>query len=102
MHRLLLTAFLSLVATTALAQRPSTLSMSCGEAAGLVASRGAVVLSTGRNTYDRFVASAGFCELGEFAYRGVAPTQDAEQCRLGYVCKNQTPLFNDGFDIPGR
>jgi hypothetical protein len=78
--------------------------MSCDEAYGLVASRGAVVLSTGRHTFDRFVASAGFCAYGEYAYEGVAPTADAESCRIGYVCKKQTPLFESDtlFDLPGR
>ena len=99
---LLATAALSLLATAALAQRPSTLAMSCDEANELVASRGAVVLSTGRNTFDRFVASAGFCAHAEYAYDGFAPTRDAEECRIGYTCEKQTPLFPDGFDIPGR
>lgn len=103
MHRLLLSAALSLLATTAMAQRPSTLAMSCDQANGLVAERGAVVLSTGRHTFDRFVAGAGFCRGGEYAYDGWAPTADG-RCRLGYVCKNHTPLFENGsmFDIPGR
>jgi hypothetical protein len=102
MRRLLLSAALSFLASAALAQRPSTLGMTCGEANSLVASQGAVVLSTGRHTFDRFVASAGYCRLGEYAYDGVAPTADTPRCRLAYVCKNDTPLFDDMFDIPGR
>lgn len=46
-----------LSAAPSYAQRPSTLSMSCAEAQGVVASQGAIVLSTGRHTYDRFVAT---------------------------------------------
>jgi hypothetical protein len=104
MCRLYFSAAFALIASTAFAQRPSTEAMSCGEARALVASRGAVVLSTGRNTYDRFVADAGFCSLGEYAYDGWAPTADARRCPIGLVCKNHTPLFGSDslFDIPGR
>jgi hypothetical protein len=104
MRHLLLSVVLSMLATAALAQRPSTLGMSCDEANDLVASRGAVVLSTGRHTFNRFVASAGFCSYGEYAYDGWAPTSDGRRCRIGYICKKDTPLFDDGslFDIPGR
>ena len=103
MRRLLLSSVLSLLAASAMAQRPSTTAMSCGEARALVASRGAVVLGTGRHTYDRFVADAGYCSLGEYAYDGHAPTRDGS-CRIGYVCKDATPLFGSDtlFDLPGR
>ena len=61
--------------------------MSCGQARALVASQGAVVMSTGTHTYDRFVATPGFCMLGEYAYAGNAPTEDVRRCRIGFVCK---------------
>ena len=77
--------------------RQSTLTMTCEEAALLVATRGAVVLSTGRYTYARFVASPGYCALAEYAYRGRAPTRDG-QCRLGFVCEPHSPLFQDDDD----
>ena len=80
-----------LSAAPSYAQRPSTLSMSCAEAQGVVASQGAIVLSTGRHTYDRFVATPGFCLLGEWAEPRTAPTADARQCRLGYVCQSGSP-----------
>ena len=77
----------SLLAATSLAQaRESTLNMSCRQATALVASRGAVVLSTGRHTYDRFVARPGFCLFGEYADRAWAPTRDG-RCVVGYTCK---------------
>ena len=100
MVRLALSVFLSLLAGASFAQRPSTLAMSCGQARALVASQGAVVLSTGTHTYDRYVARPGFCMLGEYAYYGYAPTQDARSCRIGFVCKPDTPLFDD--DFPGE
>jgi hypothetical protein len=101
MVRLALSVLLSLAAGTSLAQRPSTQAMSCGQARSLVASQGAVVMSTGAHTYDRFVAAPNFCMLGEYAYYAYAPTSDARSCRLGFVCKPGRPLFDDYDDDMG-
>ena len=94
MMRLALCVFLSLLAGVSFAQRPSTLAMSCGQAGALVASQGAVVMSTGTHTYDRFVATPGLCMLAEYAYDGYAPTQDVRSCRIGFVCRPFSPFFN--------
>ncbi len=80
-----------LAANPAFAQRPSTLGMSCGQARGIVFSQGAIVLSTGGHTYDRFVAAPGFCSLGEWARPATAPTTDTADCPLGYVCQSGDP-----------
>jgi hypothetical protein len=45
-----------LAALSAAVARQSTLSMTCNQAIALVATSGAIVLSTGRHTFDRFVA----------------------------------------------
>jgi hypothetical protein len=46
----------TMLTTAAVAQsRPSTTTMTCQQAAGLVYARGAIVLGTGGHTYDRFV-----------------------------------------------
>jgi hypothetical protein len=66
--------------------RESTLALTCANAAALVASRGAIVLTTGEHTYDRFVVHNGFCSLGEVAQRAYAPTLDAPRCPIGYTC----------------
>jgi hypothetical protein len=72
---LLLSLMPSLAAATALAQpRPDSTGMSCRQAAGLVQARGALVLGTGRHTYDRFVRDRSFCEITEVAEPGFAPT----------------------------
>jgi len=91
---------LALVASAvpALAARPSTLGMSCASARGLVAQSGAIVLSTGTHTYDRFVVHPGYCATAEYAYTGFAPTTDSPQCVVGYVCKAAPPLFSDDDD----
>jgi hypothetical protein len=95
MRRFVLSLTLSLLAGTALAQRPSTLGMSCGEAQALVAQAGAIVLSTGQHTYDRYVAHFGYCLPGEFLEREWVPTADG-QCRLR-VCRNQPRLWFEDF-----
>lgn len=73
--------------------RPNTLSMSCAQASGLVASQGAAVLSTGPNSYDRYVANASFCLPGETLRRASAPTADGA-CQIGYVCRNRVQRNN--------
>jgi hypothetical protein len=91
-------AAFSLLATTAVAQRPLTLNMTCAEANGLVAQAGSIVLSTGQYTYDRFVAAPGYCFIGEHAWPGRAPTADARKCRLAYICKPGRHPFDEFFD----
>lgn len=69
--------------------RPSTLAMSCGQAQSLVRSSGAIVLSTGQHTYDRFVANGGFCTPDEETVPTWAPTRDTPQCLVGYRCEQR-------------
>jgi hypothetical protein len=80
----------------AMAQRPNTLAMSCAEARGLVNAYGAVVMTTGVHTFERFVASPGFCELGMYGQRASAPTRDTPQCPVGYVCYYRPAPWEDG------
>jgi len=69
--------------------RPSTTNMACADAAALVKAKGAIVLSTGAYTYDRFVAHAGYCGAGEKALGAWVNTADSDSCFIGYVCKNR-------------
>ena len=71
--------------------RPSTTTMSCGQAAATVARAGAMVLTTGPGTYERFVASGAQCLPGEFTEAAQAPTLDSPDCTVGYVCKQRQP-----------
>jgi len=83
------------VATSAAAQpRPSSIAMSCRQAAGLVASRGAVVLGTGGYTYDRFVADQRFCLRNEVIEPAWVPAGDTPQCFVGYRCKEADRWFD--------
>lgn len=96
MKAVALSLALATFATGALAQpRASTLAMSCGQARGVVASRGAVVLGTGGQTYDRFVAGRNFCEINETIEPVWVPTADTPQCPIGYRCRDADIDFFD-------
>ncbi len=78
----------TLISTGALAQpRPSTVSMLCAQATGVVASRGAVVLGMGGFTFDRFVADRRFCAITQTTEPAWVPAADTPQCFVGYRCK---------------
>ena len=98
MVRFALSVLLIAATGSALAARPSTLGMTCRQAQNLVASRGAVVMSTGAHTYERFVVSGRYCEVAEWAYSASAPTKDTRACPLGYTCKSTPPIW---YDRPG-
>jgi hypothetical protein len=90
--------YLSMLAfsTAAVAQgRPYTPSMPCREASALVTARGAVVLSTGPNSYERVVAHGGLCSVEETSAPAWEPTADNPRCFVGYRCKDK---MNEGPD----
>jgi hypothetical protein len=90
MFRLVLSVLVVTLVTTSIAEaRLNTANMSCDEANATVARAGSIVLSTGANTYDRFVATNLFCMSGETTEPGLAPTLDTRMCRIGYVCQRQ-------------
>ncbi|EIM29119.1 hypothetical protein [Microvirga lotononidis] len=66
----------------------TTLTMTCAEARGIVASQGAVVLRTGPTTYDRYVRDSRFCALPETARPAWVRTADVAQCPIGGVCRS--------------
>jgi hypothetical protein len=97
MRTLTLSLMLGLAAGPALAQRSSTLGMTCAEAQSFVATNGAVVMSTGQFTYDRFVAHRGYCLAGEFIDYKWVPAADTPQCQMR-ICEPDWPLpFENSF-----
>jgi formate-dependent phosphoribosylglycinamide formyltransferase (GAR transformylase) len=64
----------------------------CVQARSTVASQGAVVLRTAPHVYDRYVANASFCQIGEYAKRAIVETKDNSACFVGYVCVLGNPL----------
>lgn len=88
-------AALAFLALTPLAQaRPDLRQMSCKEAQQTLIRNGAVVFTTGRNTYDRFVTSRAYCDSWEDAVPAYQQTRDNAQCQVGFQCKE--PLFGRG------
>ena len=78
------------IATAVAAQpRPSSVTMNCAQAAGLVAANGHVVLGTGGYTYDRFVSDGRFCLRSEVTEPAWVPTRDQRQCFVGYRCREK-------------
>lgn len=83
---------LLLLAGGAIAQgRPDARVLSCGEARALVRQSGAVVFTTGRYTYDRYVANERFCAFSETIKHAWVPTRDTPSCLVGYVCVQKSP-----------
>ncbi len=66
--------------------RPDTRTMSCTQVHDLVATRGRVLMTTGRHTYDRIVAGTRFCSFPEIALPLTVDTRNGERC-LVRVCR---------------
>ncbi|KQO72565.1 hypothetical protein ASG60_06480 [Methylobacterium sp. Leaf469] len=96
MTRILLALICVGAVSPAFAQRPSTTTMSCAQAKGIVGREGGIVLGTGGPTYDRFVRDRSFCEITEITIPAFVPAGDTPRCFVGYRCKE--PGRGDRFD----
>ena len=76
----------SVVGTVASA-RPLTTAITCEQASDLVATKHAIILSTGQFTFDRYVDSQGQCELSEQTKPAWVATSDSSSCFIGYTCE---------------
>lgn len=75
-------AGLSLVAAVSPGSaRPDARTMTCSEAQALIAREGAVTLSTGANSYDRYYA-VGACDGTRVARPATIATSDTGQCQV--------------------
>ncbi|MFC6489081.1 hypothetical protein [Nitratireductor sp. GCM10026969] len=91
----LLVAVLAAAAPAEAQGRPDIRSMSCQQAQSLVQENGAVVLTTGRHTYDRYVAGQQFCFPGYVTRRAHVGTNDSAMCLIGYTCVPDTDWHDD-------
>ena len=91
-------ALLGTLSAPLLAQgtRPDARQMTCGQAQSLIKQRGAVVLTTGTYTYDRYIAPNGFCSVGEMPVMDTIPTRDDPQCRVYRCTANDRGLWPSG------
>ncbi|HSM41683.1 MAG TPA: hypothetical protein VK862_13090 [Afifellaceae bacterium] len=77
-------------------RRPDIRTMNCADARALIFQRGAVVATTGENTYQRFVDDQLQCQpFDEIAVPAVAATRDNPQCWVGSVCRNRGDFKSD-------
>ncbi|WP_417671126.1 hypothetical protein [Roseibium sp.] len=75
--------------------RPDTRKMTCAQAQALVKQRGEVVMTTGANTFERFISSARYCySRTPLTVPSYAPTKDNKQCPVGKRCR-QSRRFTD-------
>jgi hypothetical protein len=89
MNRTLLTLTLVVGATAALAQAgPVTFDRPCASVRDLVLADGAVVLTTGPGTYDRYVKDAAYCLVDQYPQPAWVPSADNPQCFVGYRCRS--------------
>jgi hypothetical protein len=88
MRTTILTIPFVLLAGAAFAQDgPNSLAMSCAGAQRLVQERGAVVMWSGPNIFDRFVVGQAQCQRDEYPIPAWIPTQDQQDCLVGQRCK---------------
>jgi hypothetical protein len=88
MKFLLLTLAMTSGATSAFALTRTT-SLTCQNAANLVASQGSVILATSENEYDKYVKSGFYCDSGERPVSAWVPTRDSAACFIGYTCQER-------------
>jgi hypothetical protein len=78
--------------TLAAAQgRPDTTRMSCAAARAMVVRNGAIVMSTGGHTFDRFVSNGSFCTPLEQTEPAFVPDRTGRSCFVGYTCEPVEP-----------
>ena len=82
-----------LLSAPAEAQRPDLRAMSCAQAQALAASRGAVVMTTGQFTFERFVANQSYCTREETVRRAQVTAADGG-CVIAYRCVPRNRRFS--------
>lgn len=83
----------AVAATSAFAQgRPDSRTMSCDQVRAMIDERGAVVLTTGQHTYDRYVRNRWQCfSTAEVGVRAFISTRDTQSCQV-WRCEVVDPV----------
>lgn len=97
LRKIIVATAISLLSTQMVEARINTTNLTCHQTQNLVNSSGAIVLSTGRYTYDRFVANRSLCSGGDYIKRVYVSTRDRKSCPVRYVCTpdNPSPFSDD-------
>lgn len=92
MKRFLIPLAFGLLASPAFGQSmPNSLNMSCASAQALVNSRGAAVIATGPNIFDRYVSGVRYCDVTQIVRPEWIATADNPKCFVGYKCRDRVP-----------
>jgi hypothetical protein len=83
-------AVLSVAFTGSAMARPDTRTMTCAQVQNLIERSGAIVLTTGRHTYDRYVTGFRYCERPYVPTATSVPTRDTRHCPV-YNCQRYDP-----------
>ena len=94
MRKLAIWILLVTIADAAYA-RPDVRTMTCAQAKAFVLQSGSVVMTTGKHTYDRFVAGQAYCERPLVTRRAWIATKDTKECLIGFRCEDRPPRFRD-------
>ena len=92
MRNFVFVILLSFMADIAIA-RPDVRKLSCAQAQALVQRSGAVVVTTGQHTYERYVSDQRFCDIPFIIGRAWTATADTKQCQIGYICEQRDRLM---------
>jgi hypothetical protein len=85
MQKLAIWILLVTIADVAYA-RPDVRTMTCAQAKALVLKSGSVVMTTGKYTYERYVAGRAYCERPYVIRRAWIATKDTNECLVGFRC----------------
>jgi hypothetical protein len=80
-----LAIFVALSAVSHGQARPDARTMTCSQLQALLAREGAVTITTGQNTYDRFVSGSGACSGTSIARGASVATSDTGNCQV-FTC----------------
>ena len=74
---------------------PQTRTMTCADVQALVAKRGAVLLATGPNSYDRYVRDNSYCSYPEQVNPEWVPTLNGSCNVGGGTCWDPSTLYGN-------
>jgi hypothetical protein len=85
-----LTLGASLIATLAIAQEgPNLRTMQCSEAKAEVNTKGAVILNSGPNIFNRYVKDRAYCPEDMYLRGAFVRTENSRSCFIGYTCNDK-------------
>jgi hypothetical protein len=77
----------SLLAATALAQEgPNARAMTCAQTKAIIQSKGASLINSGPDVYNRYVKDAAYCLEDQYLAPAWVRTLDSKACFIGYYC----------------